>query len=71
MLLVDRDGLGSTSLRLDQPLSPGLYSWRVATTDASGETGPYSDPQSFELKPAPARPELEPPEQDEENLAGC
>ncbi len=68
VLLFDLNGLGPTSLRLDRPLSPGLYSWRVATTDASGETGPYSDPQSFEVKPAPARPELEPPEEDEENL---
>ena len=68
VLLADLDGLGPISVRLGQPLSPGLYSWRVATTDASGETGPYSDPQSFELKPAPARPELEPPVQEEENL---
>lgn len=68
VLLADLDGLKPISLRLGQPLSPGLYNWRVATTDASGETGPYSDPQSFELKPAPAKPELEPPVQEEENL---
>lgn len=66
--LVDLDAQTSTSLRLDQPIAPGDYSWRVATTDALGETGPFSDPQSFELKPAPASPELEPPERDEDSM---
>ena len=66
--LVALDAQTSTTLRLDQPISPGLYSWRVATTDASGETGPFSDPQIFELKPAPTSPELEPPERDADKM---
>jgi hypothetical protein len=66
--LVDLDAQTSTSLRLEQPIVPGDYSWRVATTDASGKTGPFSDPQSFELKPAPASPELEPPERAEDSM---
>jgi hypothetical protein len=66
--LVNLDAQTSTSLRLDQPIAPGDYSWRVATTEASGKTGPFSDPQSFELKPAPASPELEPPKRDEDSM---
>jgi hypothetical protein len=66
--LVDLDDQASTSLLLEQPIAPGLYSWRVATIDASGETGPFSDPQGFELKPAPASPKLEPPERDKDSM---
>jgi hypothetical protein len=66
--LVDVEGQTSATLLLEQPILPGLYSWRVATTDVSGETGPYSDPQNFEYKPAPASPELDPPERDEDNI---
>lgn len=63
--LIDRDSRVE-ALHVEEPVLPGVYSWRVATTNAEGETGPFSDPQDFELKPAPASPELEPPEQDQD-----
>ena len=40
---------GSISL----PLAAGNYAWRVATVDAAGRRGPFSDPQSFSLAPLP------------------
>lgn len=66
--VVQLDAHEGASLQLDQPLSPGLYSWRVATVDAAGEAGPYSDFQSFEYKPAPEGPTPGPAESDEKGL---
>ncbi len=40
--------------RPPQTLAPGNYRWRIATVDAGGERGPFSDPQSFrQLPPTP------------------
>ncbi len=66
--VVERDAHEGASLRLDQPLSPGLYSWRVATVDAAGHAGPYSDFQAFEYKPAPEAPTPGPAESGEKSL---
>jgi hypothetical protein len=66
--VVQRDAHEGASLRLDQPLSPGLYSWRVATVDAAGLAGPYSDFQTFEYKPAPEAPAPGPAESDEKSV---
>lgn len=49
-------------------LATGDYYWRVATTDASAETGPFSDPQHFTVQPPPASPELQPPDLDDDTL---
>ena len=46
-------------LSLDQTLAPGRYFWRVATHDADGRAGPFSDPQFFRLQ---ATPKLQTPE---------
>jgi len=54
-LLVDRAGLSGASQteRID---APGLYFWRLASTRANGDPGPYGDPQKFELRPLPDAP---------------
>jgi hypothetical protein len=43
----------------DRPLEPGGYYWRVATRNAAGQNGPFSDPQFFRLQ---ATPKLQAPE---------
>lgn len=45
--LVDIQDVDKAGYVLDGLTDPGLYHWRLATRDASGETGPFSDPQSF------------------------
>jgi hypothetical protein len=47
---------------LADPLEPGTYYWRLATRDASGRTGPFSDPGSFTYKPPPPGPQPGEPE---------
>lgn len=37
-------------------LADGAYYWRVAAVEAGGRAGPFSDVQSFELKPPPPAP---------------
>ncbi len=66
--IVTNEILSGVSYSLAGQISPGLYSWRVATVDSSGELGPFSDPQKFEYKPAPSSPEFEEPEQSEGSL---
>lgn len=46
-------------------LPPGAYSWRVATRDAGGRTGPFGDPRGFERIDPPPAPALEPPQVEE------
>ena len=70
-LQVARDA-GFTALQIDeqltatrytpaQPLAVGTYHWRLATLDANGEQGPFSDVQTFEYKSIPDSPALEAP----------
>ena len=66
--IVTNEIVSDVSYSLARQISPGLYSWRVATVDSSGDLGPFSDPQKFEYKPAPSSPEFEEPEQSEGNL---
>jgi hypothetical protein len=40
----------------DVKLPDGPYFWRVASVEAGGRVGPFSDPASFELKPPPPAP---------------
>lgn len=58
--LADLDDLDGGELRLDRPLEPGVWYWRLATR-AGGETGPFGDPQRFTLKPIPPGPAVEDP----------
>ncbi len=39
-------------------LQEGEYFWRVASIDAAGEQGPYTDVRRFTYKPAPGAPDL-------------
>ena len=66
--IVTNEILSDVSYTLARQISPGLYSWRVATVDSTGDLGPFSDPQKFEYKPAPSSPEFEEPEQIEGSL---
>jgi len=52
----DRKGVTATRLSVDRPLEAGTWFWRIATVDAAGKEGPFSDPQGFELRPTPASP---------------
>ena len=67
--LLHLDAHQAPSLPLEQPLSPGLYGWRVATVDRSGDVGPFSDFQSFEYRPAPESPILDPAEKGKDEVA--
>lgn len=58
--LVDRAGLDTESTTLGLP--PGTYRWRVASVRADGDQGPWSDAETFTLKPVPPSPPLEPPQ---------
>lgn len=59
--------LESTGHELKE-LAEGVYQWRVATIDASGKQGPFSDPQPFTVRHAPPPPGVEPPTADSESL---
>jgi hypothetical protein len=63
--LLDRDDLTETAL--DVPLPPGDYHWRVATTAAGADRGPWGDPQRFSVRPQPAA--LPPPQITDDTLA--
>lgn len=47
----DLRGLDAASATLD--LAPGTWFWRLASVRADGHQGPWSDVQSFELRPEP------------------
>ena len=42
-----------TATELSQSLPPGDYVWRVATIDASGDHGPFSEQVAIKLQPVP------------------
>jgi hypothetical protein len=52
------------SFTVGSALSPGRYTWRVATRSADGEEGPFGDWQSFTRRPPPAVPTVGPPRHD-------
>ncbi len=41
-----------TDVRLAEALPPGDYQWRIATSDATGKQGAWSEPMRFSLAPA-------------------
>jgi hypothetical protein len=53
-LVFERDGLG-TSTR-ETFATAGRYFWRLASTRADGDRGPFGDPQRFEVRPDPTPP---------------
>ncbi len=46
----------------DARLPDGVYHWRIASVEAGGCSGPFSDAQSFEIKPPPPAPPPAEPE---------
>ena len=54
-IVQQRDGLNDATLRSEIP-EPGVYYWRMASVRANGDSGPYGDPQRFELRPMPEPP---------------
>lgn len=66
---LERDDLAGTELRLPLPL--GTHNWRVAAIRPDGDTGPWSDAQTFErvAQPPPPPPPSAPSSQTSQ-LAG-
>lgn len=60
MVVLDRQGLTSTSLSLGQALAPGAYFWRVAASTESDGEGAFSEART--LRVSPTAPELAAPE---------
>lgn len=54
-IVVQREGLAAPRERVELP-GPGTYWWRLASTRADGDRGPFGDPQRFELRPLPEPP---------------
>ena len=54
-IVVEREGLEGNALTLDLG-GPGVYHWRLASTRADGDKGPFGDAQRFELRPLPEPP---------------
>lgn len=64
-----RDDLVDT--RLDVPLPPGQYRWRLGTVRTGDDRGPWGDPQAFVRKPPPPpppAPPADPPRADRDGL---
>jgi hypothetical protein len=40
----------------DARLPDGVYHWRIAAVEAGGRSGPFGDPQRFEIQPPPPAP---------------
>lgn len=54
-LVAEREGLEGNRLTLDLG-GAGIYFWRLASTRADGDKGPFGDAQRFELRPLPEPP---------------
>lgn len=54
-LVLQREDLAGNRERIELP-EPGTYWWRLASTRADGDRGPFGDPQRFELRPLPEPP---------------
>ncbi|MDP9046447.1 MAG: hypothetical protein M3O01_16730, partial [Pseudomonadota bacterium] len=54
-IVIDRDALDAASLRAVLG-TPGTYHWRLASVRPDGSHGPFGDPQTFTLRPAPPSP---------------
>ncbi len=49
-------------------LTPGDYYWRIASRAAGNDEGPFSDVQTFTMKPIPASPMVPPPKIDSKHM---
>lgn len=62
--LIDQEGLNNTEQTVT--LQPGTYHWRLASiarkADGSADPGPFSDAQTFTLRPLPPSPAVQAPE---------
>ncbi len=54
-LVLQREGLAGSADRAEIA-EPGSYFWRLASTRADGDRGPFGDPRRFELRPMPEPP---------------
>ncbi|MGH8666807.1 MAG: FecR domain-containing protein [Burkholderiales bacterium] len=56
---IELEAAGLRNLRHapEQRFPPARYVWRIASVRTDGDRGPWSDPQSFEVFPAPALPD--------------
>ncbi|WP_127997428.1 FecR domain-containing protein [Piscinibacter defluvii] len=54
-IVLQREGLAGNRERIELP-EAGSYWWRLASTRADGDRGPFGDPQRFELRPLPEPP---------------
>jgi hypothetical protein len=68
-ILLDRPGYGKVTYTPDSGLGEGRYHWRVASIDAGGKQGPWSDAASFEYRAVPGMPEVEAPALGDDELA--
>ena len=55
-IVAERDGVEGTRATLE-PGGAGVYFWRLASTRADGDKGPFGDPKRFELRPLPEPPQ--------------
>lgn len=55
-IVVAREALAGSATR-EPFVTPGRYWWRVASTRADGDRGPFGDPQRFEVRPDPDPPQ--------------
>jgi hypothetical protein len=53
--VVERSGLMGNRVDIEG-LAPGRYRWRMGSTRADGDEGPWGDPQEFEVRPLPEPP---------------
>jgi hypothetical protein len=60
-LVVDESAHRSERFTPQTGLVPGRYYWRVASIDAAGTTGPWSDASAFEYRAVPEAPATEAP----------
>lgn len=67
-LLAERAHVQRNHVPAPDALPPGQYYWRVASRDAQGTQGPYSDPIAFQRVDPPAAPTLSPPERSSRGL---
>lgn len=54
-IVAEREGVDGTRATLELG-GAGVYFWRLASTRADGDKGPFGDPQRFELRPLPEPP---------------
>lgn len=55
--MVDSRQLSSTVLKLEKPLQPGEYFWRLASIDGA-DKGPYATANNFTYKVKPSAPDI-------------